>query len=197
MVSKRQDIIEKNLEYAHTQVERFVFKYYRMDFKGKLFANKGLKKERRYSKITFNQDGSADIDLEYNMMLNDPEDTNEKDKKGLILRSALREAVRYGLAKTGREPDGKTYEQELVRVGLPSYNNLPEMGLWLHTYVCWNCGRIQMLTIKKLPPKKDPSKNIHVKTACCNANFNYNGAILYNNKQLVQLRQFITVGGDN
>ncbi|MCY8636559.1 hypothetical protein MOD96_01920 [Bacillus sp. S17B2] len=181
MATKREKV-QKNLEYMKVQIERFLKKNYRIQFRGKVFANKSLYKQHRYGVTTFKSGGECEVDIAY--------DVASGSDKGFMLQTVFREAVRIGCALNGkRYLDGEDdYEKELSKYGLVSYGGLPERGLDLHTYSCSECKKVWILKKNKLSATKDPEQT-GVLTGCCRAGFKYEGKVYYSNKDLQKVKK--------
>ncbi|MFV1457332.1 hypothetical protein [Bacillus mycoides] len=182
MVTKRERV-EKNITYCRVQIERFLQRHYKLTFRGDVFANKKLYREKRYAKTSFIGQGKIEVDLDYQMLM--------EGKKDDMLHAALREAIRIALWYQGRDgrEESEDFKNELKKHGLPIYSGLAESGLELHTYVCSECQKIWALKEKKLPPTKDPSQLPRMVTGCCRAPFEYTGKVLYSNEQLQKIRE--------
>lgn len=189
-MATQQQKVEKNLLFVREQLSRYLYKRFHIKVNYKLFGNKELKKERRFSKITFpiNKKEPIEVDIEYGTLV--------KGRKQELLDIAFRNAVRIGMWYTGRPyKDGHPeVEYELKKAGLKLYGLVPEMGMDLHTYQCSECKRIYLLQEKKLPRTKNPVE-LGYKTGCCKAPFEYTGVQYYDNETLQKIYKTINSTG--
>ncbi|PGT89959.1 hypothetical protein [Bacillus thuringiensis] len=187
MATKRERA-EKNITYCRTQMERFLQKNYKLRFHGNVYGNKKLYKEKKYAKTTFLPSGVAEVDMDYQLLM--------EGKKDQLLYACLREAVRIALwySRQDYRDSSPVFQEECKKYGLPVYGNISEKGLELHTYSCAECGRVWALKKFKLPPTRDPSQNPQYKTGCCKAVFQYDGRVAYTNEQLQGLQRQVQGG---
>lgn len=189
--------IERNLDYCREQIERFLLKYYRVKFNGKLYGDKSLSTKYKYSDSSFDSNGFAKIFISTDIL----EGSGDKNK-GLQLMAIQREAIKYAfhLQRMDYGEDSIEFKAELHRHGLPMYNGLPETGLDLHTYVCQECKKIWAVKLKKLPVRLDPTvtklnkktgKYVLQRTSCCKAPFEYLGVKHYSNAELNKLKYML------
>lgn len=190
-MATKQVKVDKNLLFIREQLSRYLYKRFKLKLNYKLYGNKELKKERRFSKITFpeNKQDIIEIDIEY--------DTLFKGKKQELLDIAFRNSIRLGLWYTGRPyKDGHPeVESELLKVGLKTYGLVPEMGMDLHTYQCSECKKVYAMQVKKIPPSKNPVDKGFL-TGCCKKEFEYAGLIFYDNNKLQTYLKIINKNSD-
>lgn len=191
MAKNQQQKVEKNLLFIREQLSRYLYKKFKKKLEYKLYANKDLKKERRFSKITFPElkTDVVEIDVDYETVL--------KGRKQEMLDIAFRSAIRIGMWQTGRPyKDGHPeVVRELEKAGLKIYGLVPEMGMDLHTYQCSKCKRIYALQERKLPPTRNPV-DLGYKTGCCKEPFEYTGINYYDNEKLQHILMLITKKGN-
>lgn len=191
MAQTKQQRIEKNLLFIREQLSRYLYKHFKKKLEYKLYANKDLKKQRRFSKITFPESKTelVEVDVEY--------ETVVKGRKQELLDIAFRSAIRIGMWQTGRPyKDGHPeVVRELEKAGLKNYGFVPEMGMDLHTYQCSKCKRIYALQEKKLPPSRNPVDKGY-KTGCCKEPFEYTGVQYYDNEKLQEILLLINKKGN-
>lgn len=185
MVRKRKvDKVEDNKVYVIEQMERFLWKNYKLTLQGiDVFIDRDTEFKRVMSKLEFNKNDVVEgIVLSYYLL--------EKSKTK-ILEHAFHECVHYALYMRGLPfKDGSpTFENELKKHGLEetSTGGLTEGWADLHTYVCSKCKKIKFLKTDKIPKSKDPEYNGYL-TGCCHAPFSYRGKIRYTNKKLQEMR---------
>lgn len=190
MANSKQQRVEKNLLYIREQLSRFLYKKYKLKLDYKLYGNKELKKERRYSKITFpsNKSDTVEIDVDYETVL--------KGNRQKLMDIAFRNAIRLGQWQTGKPyKEGHPVLDELMKKnGLKVYGQVCEMGMDLHTYQCSSCKKIYMLQVKKLPPSKNPVERGYV-TNCCKQPFEYTGVNYYDNEELQKIYGHLNTRG--
>lgn len=190
MATKRERA-EKNITYCRLQIERFLQRNYKLTFRGNVYGNKTLYKEKKFAKTTFLPSGVAEVDVDYKLLM--------EGKKEKLLHASLREAVRVALWYNRKDyrDVSPIFQEECRKYGLPVYGNIAETGLELHTYSCAECGKIWALRQNRIPANRDPSQNPIYKTACCEANFQYDGRVPYTNEQLQQVQKGIGQQGGN
>lgn len=185
---RRQSQIQRKLTYIREQLERYLWKEFKVKHDIKVFLKKKLQNEYLYSRTLFPEVHAprTTIEVEY--------DYDLVDKKGnkSLLPFAFREAVRIGMW-THKRPfvNGQPeFEAELKRRGLPAFSSVAETGKELHAYGCLKCKRPYILQEKKLPKSKDPSQN-DVRTGCCGELFEYFGKKHYNNETLQKIERML------
>lgn len=182
---KSERIAEHKL-YAVEQIERFLWKHYRLTLRDvDVFIDSDKKYQRVMSELQLSDDGNKveGIILSKYLM----EMSKEK-----VLIYALRAAVYYAMWYN-RKPyvDGHPeFEAELKDKGLEEASTGGVTEGWddLHTYICSGCRQIKFLVRERIPKKKCPVENKYV-TACCEKPFIYKGKIKYTNKKLRELKE--------
>lgn len=183
-MSKVRKKVDGNVNYIKTQIRLVLERYYRLKVEVKVFANKELKKEKRYSRTTFpkHEYGGVEVDIEYGLIRN--------GKKQQLLETAYREAIRIAIWKTrrGYRNGSRDYEIELRKYGIKSYGTVPEMGMELHTYSCEGCSKVWLLQAKKLPRTRDPEQ-LGLRSKCCGGLVKYSGKVFYENEKLQRIHK--------
>lgn len=180
----KADIVEENKIYVSEQMERFLWKNYKLTLEGvDVFIDRDTEYKRVMSKLEFNENNEFEgIVISYYLL---------QQSKTKILERAFHECIHYALYKKGLPfQDGSPYfENELKKHGLEytSTGGLTEGWADLHTYTCTKCKKIKFMKKDRIPKSKCPEFNEYL-TGCCRSKFKYKGKIRYSNKKLQELR---------
>lgn len=180
----KANTVEDNKVYVIEQMERFLWKNYKLTLEGvDVYIDRDTEYKRVMSKLELNDKEELEgIVLSYYLL---------QKSKTKILEQAFHECIHYALFKKGLPfKDGNPYfENELKVHGIEntSTGGLAEGWADLHTYTCSKCKKIKFLKVDRIPKSKCPEFNEYL-TGCCHAPFKYRGKIRYSNKKLQEMR---------
>lgn len=176
----KQQKVEENKIYVMEQMDRFLWKYYRLLLKDvDVYVDRDREFKRVMTKMEIDDNGKASIILSYYLL---------QMSRGKILEWAFHECVHYALYKKGFPyKDGEPYfEEELKKYDLPSTGGLAEGWVDLHVYICTGCKNPLFMKKDKIPKKNCPDFNNYL-SGCCRAPIKYKGKMRYTNKKLKEL----------